>query len=50
MNPIFKYNFNVKYLTKDLKTGYTGNNFLVLDLYLNKKGPSVEIQLLNIQK
>ena len=27
MRPIFKYNVNVKYSTKDLKGGYTGNGF-----------------------
>ena len=50
MNAAFKYNDNAKYSTKDLKAGYTGNDFLVLDVYLNKKGPSAETQLLNIFK
>ena len=40
MNPILKYNVKAKYSTKDLKSGYTGNKFLVLDAYLNEKGPS----------
>ena len=50
MNQTFKYNVNKKYFTKDLKSGYTGNNFLVLDVYLNQKKPSVQIHLLNIFK
>ena len=50
MNPIFKCNGNAKYLAKDLKSVYAGNNFSVLDLYLNEKRPSVIIQLLNIFK
>ena len=41
MNRIFKYNGKVKYSSKDLKSGYTGNKFLVLDAYLNEKEPSV---------
>ena len=44
MNAIFKDNDNEKYLTKDLNGGYNDNIFLVLDIYLNKKGPSVKIQ------
>ena len=50
MNTIFKYNSNARYLTKYLKGGYKSNDFLLLDLYLNEKGPSVKIQLLNIFK
>ena len=50
MNAIFKDNDNEKYLTKDLNGGYNDNIFLVLDIYLNKKGPSVKIQQLNIFK
>ena len=50
MNPIFKYNANTKYSTKDLKGWYNGNNFSLLDVYLDEKGPSVKIQLLNIFK
>ena len=46
MNPIFEYNGNAKYLTKDLN----GNYFSLLDVYLNGKKPSVKIQLLNIFK
>ena len=48
MNPIFKYNGNTKSSTKDLKGGYNSNNFSLLDVYLDEKGPSVKIQLLNI--
>ena len=33
-----------------MKGGYTGNVFLVLDVYLNEKEPSAKIQLLNIFK
>ena len=50
MDPIFKYIDIVKYSTKDLKGGYTGNDFLVLDAYLNEKGPPAKIQLPNIFK
>ena len=50
MNSIHEYNGNVKYSTKDLKGGQTGDNFLVLDAHLNEKGPSVKIQLLNVFK
>ena len=50
MNTIFKYNANAKYSTKDLKGGYNSNNFSLLDVYLDEKGPSVKIQLLNIFK
>ena len=32
MNATFEYNSNVMYLTKDLKDGYTGNCFLVMDV------------------
>ena len=39
MNPIFKYNYNTKYSTKDLKGGYKSKNFLVLDIYLKKERP-----------
>ena len=48
MNTIFKYNANAKYLTKDLKGGHSNINFSLLDVYLDEKGPSVKIQLLNI--
>ena len=34
MNPIFKYNGNAKYLTKDLKDGQNANDFSLLDVYL----------------
>ena len=50
MNPIFKYIGNAKYSTKNLEGGYTGKNFLVLKVYLNEKGPSLTIQLLNTFK
>ena len=50
MNTIFKYNANAKYSTKDLKGGYNSNNFSLLGVYLDEKGPSVKIQLPNIFK
>ena len=50
MNTIFKYNANAKYSTKDLRGGYNSNNFSLLDVYLDEKGPSVKIQLPNIFK
>ena len=50
MNTIFKYNANAKYSTKDLKGGHNSINFSSLDICLDEKGPSVEIQLLNIFK
>ena len=50
MNAIFKYNVNAKYSTKDLKGGYNSNNFSLLNVYLDEKGPSVKIQLPNIFK
>ena len=50
MNTIFKYNANAKYSTKDLKGWYYSNNFSLLDVYLDEKGPSVKIQLPNIFK
>ena len=50
MNSIYEYNRNGKYSSKGLKGGYIGDNFLVLDAYLNEKWPSVKIQLLNIFK
>ena len=50
MKPTIKYNSHAKYLTKDLRSGYNNNNFSLLDPYLNKKGPSVIINLLNIFK
>ena len=42
MNPILKYNGNEKYSTKDLKGGYTGNDFLIMKFYLNVIGPPVK--------
>ena len=50
MNSIFKYNANAMYSTKDLKGGYNSNNFSLLNIYLDEKGPSVKIQLPNIFK
>ena len=50
MNTIFKYNANAKYTTIDLKGSYNSNNFSLLDVYLDEKGPSVKIQLPNIFK
>ena len=50
MNTIFKYNANVKYSTKDLKNGYKSNNYSLVDVHLDEKGPSVKIQLPNIFK
>ena len=47
---IVKYNVNAKYSTKDLKGVYNSNNFLLLNIYLDEKGPSVKIQLPNIFK
>ena len=37
MNSIYEYNRNGKYSSKGLKGGYIGDNFLVLDAYLNEK-------------
>ena len=50
MNTTFSYNANAKYSTKDLKSGHNNVNFSLLDIYLDEKGPSVKIQLLNIFK
>ena len=50
MSTIFKYNANAKYYTKDLNGGYNINNFSLLGVYLDEKGPSVKIQLSNIFK
>ena len=50
MNTIFKYNANAKYSIKDLKDGYSSNNFALLDLYLDEKGTLIKIQLPNIFK
>ena len=50
MNTVFKYNVSAKYSTKDLRGGHNSNNFLLLDTYLDEKGPSVKVQLLNIFK
>ena len=50
MNTIFKHNVNAKCSTKDLKGGYNSNNLSLLDVFLDEKGTSVKIQLLNIFK
>ena len=50
MNTIFSYNAIAKYLTKDLKVGHSNINFSLLDIFLDEKGPSVNIQLSNILK
>ena len=50
MNSIFKYNIKTKYAAKDLKGGYTGKEFSLLDVYLSENMPSDNIQLLNIFK
>ena len=50
MIAIFKYNANAKYSTKDLKDGYSSNNFSLLDLYLGEKRTLVKIQLPKILK
>ena len=50
MSTIFKYNASTKYSTKDLKGRYNINNFSLLGVYLDEKGPSVKIQLSNIFK
>ena len=50
MNTIFKYNANAKYSTKALKGGYNSNNFSLLNIYLDQKGPAVKIQLPHIFK
>ena len=39
-----------KVFNQRFESGYTGNEFLVLDVYLNEKGPSAKTQLLNIFK
>ena len=49
MNTIFSYNANTKYSTKDLKGEYNNINFS-LDVYLDEKRPSVNIQLSNTFK
>ena len=50
MNTIFKYNTNAKYSPKDLAGVHNSNNFLLLDVYLDQKGPSVKVLLPNIFK
>lgn len=43
MKSVFIYDYNEDFLTKDLKVGYTDNNFSFLDVPLSEKGPSVKI-------
>ena len=50
MNTIFGYNANAKYSTKDLRGRDNSFNFLLRNIYLDEKGPSVKIQLSNIFK
>ena len=50
MNSIFKYNANANYSTKDLRGRHNSNSFSQMNVYLDEKGPSVKIQLLNIFK
>ena len=45
MNTTFKYNANAKHSTKDLRGGHNSNNFSLVGLHLDGKGPSVKIQL-----
>ena len=47
---IFKYNANAKHSNKDLKGRHNNINFSLPDIYLNEKGPSLKMQLLNIFK
>ena len=50
MNTIFKYNANAKYSAKDLRGRHNSNNFSLVDVCLDEKGPSVKIQPPNIFK
>ena len=50
MNRIFRYNTNAKYSTKDLQDGHKNIIFLLLDIDLDQKGPSVKIQLSHVFK
>ena len=50
MNTMFKYNANTKYSNKDSRGGHNSNNFSLLDVFLDDKGPPVKIQLPNIFK
>ena len=50
MKPIFKYDANAEYSAKDLRGGHNSNIFSLLGMCLDKKGPSVKIQLPNIFK
>lgn len=43
-------NGNGKYSVEDLKGGYTGNDFLLLEVYRNEKVSSIKIQLLIVLK
>ena len=42
MKLIFGYNNNSNYSTRDLKGGCNDNNFSLLDVYQDEKGPSFE--------
>ena len=48
MDPVFKYDNNARYLTKDFRGGYNANNFTLIDVNLSNKRSSVKIYLLNI--
>ena len=50
MNTMSKFNANAKYSVKDLRGGHNSNNFSLLGVYLDEKGPSMKIQLPNIFK
>ena len=50
MNPIFRCNSNAKYSTKDLKGEHNIDNFSLLDVSLDEKGPSIKIQPLKTFK
>ena len=50
MNTILKYNVYAKYSTKDSKGSYNSNNFSLLDVYLDEKGPSMKNHLPSILK
>ena len=39
-----------RFQPKNLKSGYTSNNFLILNVCLKEKGPPVKIRQLSISK
>ena len=47
---LFIINSNAKYLTKDLRSDDNDNNFSLLDVYLDKKGPFAKIKSLDVFK